>query len=128
VLIVHTAAMCDTPEHRESSLRRGLHVVGRVRGRARAAPARPVEHPPDEQLVRDLVRLRKLARLGKGAYLGDTDFSRRPDRFLSEENLARLQEIRARGDPDELFCDYLIADGGRVNESQDRIAQQEESA
>jgi FAD/FMN-containing dehydrogenase len=63
---------------------------------------------------------RRLAALGKGVYLGDTDFTRRPDRFLSDENFRRLQEIRARRDPDGLFCSYLIAPGAKLNAAPDR--------
>ena len=48
-------------------------------------------------------------------YLGDTDFTRRADRFLSDENFGRLEEIRRRRDPDGLFCSYLIAEGTRLN-------------
>ncbi len=62
----------------------------------------------------------RLAALGKGVYLGDTDFTRRADRFLSPENFARLQEIRARRDPDGRFCSYLIADGAQLNAEPDR--------
>ena len=58
---------------------------------------------------------KRLAELGKGVYLGDTDFTRRPDRFLSDENFARLQEIRARRDPEGRFCSYLIAEGAQLN-------------
>jgi FAD/FMN-containing dehydrogenase len=62
----------------------------------------------------------RLAALGKGVYLGDTDFTRRPDRFLSEENFRRLREIRSRRDPDGRFCSYLIADGAELNAEPDR--------
>jgi hypothetical protein len=48
-------------------------------------------------------------------YLGDTDFTRRPDRFLSEENFRRLEDIRRQRDPDGLFCSYLIATGAMLN-------------
>ncbi len=48
---------------------------------------------------------------GCGAYLGDTDFSRRQDRFLSDDAYARLVEIRAQRDPQGRFAGYL--DGGR---------------
>jgi FAD/FMN-containing dehydrogenase len=58
---------------------------------------------------------RRLAELGTGVYLGDTDFTRRHDRFLAPENFARLEEIRARRDPDGRFCSYLIADGAELN-------------
>ncbi len=50
--------------------------------------------------------MRGLAPLGVGAYTGDTDFERRPERVLSPENAARLEEIRARRDPDGLFVGY----------------------
>ena len=58
---------------------------------------------------------RRLAELGKGVYLGDTDFTRRADRFLTDANFRRLEEIRARRDPDGRFCSYLIADGAELN-------------
>jgi len=57
----------------------------------------------------------RLAELGKGVYLGDTDFTRRSDRFLSPENFTRLEQIRAQRDPDGRFCLYLIADGAELN-------------
>lgn len=42
--------------------------------------------------------------VGEGVYIGDTDFTRRPDRFLLDDNLARLQAIRANRDPDGIFA------------------------
>ena len=62
----------------------------------------------------------RLATLGKGVYLGDTDFTRRPDRFLTEENFRRLEEIRARRDPEGRFCSYLTADGAELNAEPER--------
>jgi FAD/FMN-containing dehydrogenase len=55
------------------------------------------------------------ADFGKGCYLGDTDFTQRPDRFLSDENFQRLQQIRLAWDPDRRFSGYLIADESRLN-------------
>jgi len=52
---------------------------------------------------------------GVGVYLGDTDFTRRPDRFLTDENFARLEEIRAVRDPQRMFASYLVADSERLN-------------
>jgi FAD/FMN-containing dehydrogenase len=52
---------------------------------------------------------------GRGVYLGDTDFTRRPDRFLSPAAYARLEAIRAARDPDRLICGYLIAEGAQLN-------------
>jgi FAD/FMN-containing dehydrogenase len=89
-----------------------------IEGRAYLAAYAIWPDPADDERHRDWV-VRHTGRLagavGKGVYLGDTDFTRRPDRFLSEENFDRLQEIRGRRDPDELFCSYLIADGATLN-------------
>jgi len=52
------------------------------------------------------------ARFGKGVYIGDSDFSRRPDRFVSDEHFARVQEIRLARDPKADSGGYLI-DGSR---------------
>jgi hypothetical protein len=46
---------------------------------------------------------------GVGVYLGDTDFTRRPDRFLSDESFARLEKIRAERDPYRMFASYLVS-------------------
>jgi X-X-X-Leu-X-X-Gly heptad repeat protein len=88
-----------------------------VEGRAYIATYAIWSDPADDERHRDWVvrHTRRLAALGKGVYLGDTDFTRRPDRFLSDENFRRLQEIRASRDPDGRFCSYLIADGAELN-------------
>lgn len=72
----------------------------------------------DDERYRDWVhgRTAGLARLGKGVYLGDTDFTRRGDRFLSDEAYRRLETIRVKRDPDGVFCSYLTADGTRLNQ------------
>jgi FAD/FMN-containing dehydrogenase len=41
----------------------------------------------------------RLSEIGDGVYVGDSDFTRRPDRFLAAGNRRRLDEIRARRDP-----------------------------
>ena len=56
---------------------------------------------------------------GAGVYLGDTDFTRRSDRFLSDANYRRLQDVRAQRDPDGRFCSYLIGAAGQVNRRSD---------
>ncbi len=79
--------------------------------------------PADDERHRNWVvaRTRAMAQaFGKGVYLGDTDFTQRPDRFLTSQNYARLQEIRSRRDPDGLFCGYLIADDAELNAEPDR--------
>ena len=52
---------------------------------------------------------------GVGVYLGDTDFTRRQDRFLSDENWVRLKAIRANRDPDRRLASYLTADPEGLN-------------
>jgi FAD/FMN-containing dehydrogenase len=63
--------------------------------------------PGDDERHRSWVHghtARLAERVGEGVYIGDTDFTRRPDRFLLDDNLARLQAIRASRDPDGLFA------------------------
>ena len=50
-----------------------------------------------------------------GQYLGDSDLSHRQVRFMSDENWARLQQIRADRDPDGLFVGYLAGPDGATN-------------
>ena len=45
--------------------------------------------------------------VGEGLYIGDSDFGRRPDRFMAEDHFRRLGEIRAARDPDGVFVPYL---------------------
>jgi FAD/FMN-containing dehydrogenase len=60
-------------------------------------------------------RTAALAEHGAGAYLGDTDFTRRQDRFLSDSAYARLGEIRDRWDPDRRFASWPTADADGLN-------------
>jgi FAD/FMN-containing dehydrogenase len=78
--------------------------------------------PADDERHRSWVvdQTRRLAELGKGVYLGDTDFTRRADRFMTPENFERLEQIRARRDPDSRFCSYLIAPEATLNAMPDR--------
>jgi FAD/FMN-containing dehydrogenase len=88
-----------------------------VEGHAYIATYAIWEDPADDERHRTWVvdHTRRLAELGAGVYLGDTDFTRRADRFLSEANFRRLEEIRACRDPDGRFCSYLIADDAQLN-------------
>ncbi len=71
----------------------------------------------DDARCRDWVTdtYRGLEPIGKGVYTGDADFTRRPDRFLSDASFDRLQELRRQYDPDGLFVSWLIAPGGSAN-------------
>jgi hypothetical protein len=48
-------------------------------------------------------------------YLGDTDFQRRHDRFVSDEAYRRLAGVRATWDPEGRICAYLTRDAGGLN-------------
>ena len=63
-------------------------------------------------------RTSDLAQFGEGVYLGDTDFTARGDRFMSDVNYRRLEAIRATRDPDRMFCSYLARGDLRLNEHQ----------
>jgi FAD/FMN-containing dehydrogenase len=52
-------------------------------------------------------RMREMEHLASGIQLADENLGERPARFVSEENLARLDEIRAAYDPDGLFHPWM---------------------
>jgi FAD/FMN-containing dehydrogenase len=52
---------------------------------------------------------------GAGVYLGDTDFTRRNDRFLSDDCYTRLAEVRAARDPYGRFASYVTRDPEGLN-------------
>lgn len=52
-------------------------------------------------------RMAEMAHLSSGIQLADENLGRRPARFVSEENLARLDEVRAVYDPDGLFHPWM---------------------
>jgi FAD/FMN-containing dehydrogenase len=45
----------------------------------------------------------RLATVGEGVYVGDSDFTARPDRYLSDAHAARLGDVRRQRDPDGVF-------------------------
>ena len=73
--------------------------------------------PADDERHRSWVaeRTRSLAEVGEGVYLGDTDFTRRPDRFMADASFARLQAVQAARDPHGRICRHLISDGVALN-------------
>ena len=52
-------------------------------------------------------RMREMAPLATGIQLADENLGARPARFASDANLARLDEIRARYDPDGRFHAWM---------------------
>lgn len=73
--------------------------------------------PADDERHRSWVveRTRALAEVGVGTYLGDTDFTRRPDRFMAEANFRRLEAVQAARDPEARIARHLITDGVPLN-------------
>jgi len=74
--------------------------------------------PADDARYADWVhgRMAALAAAhGAGVYLGDTDFTRRQDRFLSDDAYRRLTAIRAERDPSGRFASYLTSDPKGLN-------------
>lgn len=52
-------------------------------------------------------RMREMEHLASGIQLADENLGLRPARFVSEENMARLDEVRAAYDPDGLFHPWM---------------------
>jgi FAD/FMN-containing dehydrogenase len=52
-------------------------------------------------------RMREMEQLASGIQLADENLGRRPARFVSDERMRRLDELRARYDPDGLFCPWM---------------------
>src|SRR6185369_12112133 len=68
------------------------------------------EDPAEDDQQRDWVHGRHAVlaeQVGEGLYLGDSDFTRRPDRFLAPDHLARLRAICRARDPERRFVSYL---------------------
>ncbi|HEX7244155.1 MAG TPA: FAD-binding oxidoreductase [Solirubrobacterales bacterium] len=52
-------------------------------------------------------RMREMEHLASGIQLADENLGNRPARFVSEERMARLDEVRAAYDPDGLFHPWM---------------------
>ncbi len=55
-------------------------------------------------------QMRRLEPFSRGIQLADENLVRRPARYLVDENAARLEEMRARFDPEGRFLSYLMPD------------------
>jgi FAD/FMN-containing dehydrogenase len=60
-------------------------------------------------------QMRRMEPISEGLYLGDSDLVTRPSQFLSGPHWERLEELRARYDPDGLFHSYLAAPSTPLN-------------
>jgi hypothetical protein len=50
--------------------------------------------------------MRSMESLASGIQLADENLDQRTARFMSDENYARYDKIRAAYDPDQLFCSW----------------------
>ena len=75
------------------------------------------ESAADDALCRSWVdgTMRRLEPFSAGCYLGDSDFTVRQDRFMSDAAWDRFRQIRAVRDPGRLFAGYQCADEAALN-------------
>jgi FAD/FMN-containing dehydrogenase len=75
------------------------------------------ERPSQDGLCRAWTdeTMRRLAPFSAGCYLGDSDLSVRPGRFMSDAAWDRFRRIRAARDPSRLFVGYDCADSAALN-------------
>ena len=62
-----------------------------------------------------LAAMKRLEPFTVGQYWGDSDQTQREVKTLTDDAWARLQQIRAKRDPNGLFADYLAGPGGFRN-------------
>jgi FAD binding domain len=77
------------------------------------------EDPADDDRVLNWVsdRMKDLGPVSKGLYLGDSDFTRRSAKFMSNRNYARLEALRKVWDPAVRFVGYLTSDATTLNQN-----------
>ena len=54
-------------------------------------------------------RMREMEHVSSGIQLADENLAERPDRFATDASMARLAELRAKWDPDDIFWPWLGA-------------------
>lgn len=64
-----------------------------------------------------LDQMKGMEPISDGQYLGDSDFTARAAKFVSDENWKRLGEVRAKYDPLGLFESYLANEGVALNKN-----------
>jgi FAD/FMN-containing dehydrogenase len=126
------AAFTDLPTEQSFTLWNGWDPPARpdmafsLEGRVYLASYAIWDDPALADRCRDFVTstYRRLEPIGKGAYVGDSDPVRRPDRFMAPENFTRLQAIRERYDPSGLFTTWAVAPGAVANRRRSPSSQQ----
>lgn len=67
------------------------------------------KHAKDDHLYDDWAAdcMGQMQQFSKGIQLADENLGKRPDRFMADENLKRLDALRAKYDPDNLFHAWM---------------------
>src|SRR5579875_2469754 len=86
--------------------RAAISVLGKLYLAACAGWTDPAQDA--EMIAWPTEQFRRLEHLSVGIQLADENLANRPARYLSEANAARLEELRARFDPDGRFLSYLL--------------------
>jgi FAD/FMN-containing dehydrogenase len=75
------------------------------------------ETPAEDSACRSWLddTMHRLAPYSVGCYLGDSDLTIRPDRFMSDAAWDRFRQIRADRDPGRVFAGYDCADEAALN-------------
>jgi FAD/FMN-containing dehydrogenase len=60
-------------------------------------------------------QMRRIEPVSEGLFLADSDFTKRPAKFISDANWERLEKLRAHYDPNGLFHAYLAEPGTSLN-------------
>ncbi len=60
-------------------------------------------------------RMKTLEPVNAGQYLGDSDFTTRASKFVSDDHWRRLEVLRAKHDPHGIFHSYLSSDERTLN-------------
>ena len=84
-----------------------ISVQGKLYIAAFSGWSDPARDP--EFLAWPVDQMRRLEPLSKGIQLADENLIGRPARYLSADNARRLEQLRAKHDPDAVFCSYLTA-------------------
>jgi hypothetical protein len=81
------------------------------------------EEPAHDDLCRSWTddTMRRLAPFSAGCYLGDSDLTVRPDRFMSDAAWARFRQVRAARDPGRLFAGYDCPDESALNRAESAL-------
>jgi FAD/FMN-containing dehydrogenase len=67
-----------------------------------------------------LDQMKSMEPISDGLYLGDSDFTTRSAKFVSDESWKRLGEVRAKYDPRGLFESYLASENVELNMNSSR--------